>query len=236
MPGAELVPRRAGQLRRPPAAPRRRGPTSPATRRIVSTRASAWPRRLRRSSWPATAPRRSAVLATPPARAMGVQPGDRVACLAGQHAAHHRRLPRLRVAGRGVVACVRRTWARWRCSTASARSRRSCCSPSTARSTAAREHDRRGRCCAQLLDGLPSVSSNWCWWPTLDPAGDPSRGLGDRHARPGPPTGTAMVAPPGAGRGRHRAAPAALRPSAVGRLQQRHHRPAQGRSCTATAA
>jgi acetoacetyl-CoA synthetase len=117
MPGAQLVPGRAGQLRAPGAAPRRRRARRRPPGHRVPERAHGRAGRhpLARAAAPGGGVRHAAAR-------LGVQRGDRV-CAYLPNTPHAivaflawRRWARC---GR----CARPTWGRWRCSTASARSR-----------------------------------------------------------------------------------------------------------------
>ena len=119
--------------------------------------------------------------------------------------------------------CVRRTWARWPCSTASGRSRRACWWPSTARSGAV-SRTTGGRCCARCSTACPRRAPR---------AAGRCRRRGARRRLCGAGPRGARLRRLGGRRSRHLrgglgARLAALRPSAVGGLLERHHRAAQG--------
>ena len=153
-----LLPRGAAELRREPAAPRRRG-----ARADLRERERRAPRALvRRAARPG---RRARGVAARRGRARG-RPGRR----------HPAELPRgdRRHAGRDArsARCGRRarpTSACAACSTASARSSRRCCSPPTATGTAAR----RTRSPSASRRSAPACRRSSTWWRSASSAGAP---------------------------------------------------------------
>ncbi len=214
MPGARVVSRRAAQLRAAPVPSCRGQPRRRPPGHRLQRRGAAGARRAARAEL-----------------ARAAAPGGCL-CRGLQGAGRAARRPRLRAscptcprpsssswpapAWARSGRCARPTWARWRCSTVSARSSPSCWWPATATATAA-SRTTGARCWPQAAGRAAQRA----------PRGAVAQPR-PRHADAGRPG--APGARPGRAAGRRcalRAAVAALRPPAVGGVFQRHHRAAQ---------
>ena len=110
-------------------------------------------------------------------RRLGVAPGRPRRGLPAQHPRDARRLPRHRQPRRGVVVVRRPSSAPAPCSTASPRSSRSCCSPSTATATAPRTSTARDEVGGDPRRAAVAAGDGRRPLPAID-AGRPDRGVG----------------------------------------------------------